>query len=107
MIALRARRTAHQVASAVYLHQHTRALLKTCKICRRDFVPDEASQTRCPICSKWPAFALHAGSQIASDWANDDATPSGINRLADILGLIAAFGVIITFVCFVLSSMKH
>lgn len=49
LIALRARRTAHRVATDVYLFQHSKPLTIECVQCHRPFCPLNA-ETICPGC---------------------------------------------------------
>lgn len=50
LIALRARRKSHQVATAAYLHEHVRPLLQKCQSCGNEFAPTEVGQEHCPQC---------------------------------------------------------
>jgi ribosomal protein S27AE len=58
LIALRARRTAHQVSTALHLHQHSHQLLQQCSNCGRDFLPERDEQTECGTCVRVLTYQL-------------------------------------------------
>ena len=100
MIALRARRTAHQVASSLYLHQHTKSLLRRCTDCGKEFVPDHRAQHRCPECPLpflREYVAPDAGPEIDEIAAQWNACWAGI---------FVALAVILTLLGLVIWSVK-
>jgi hypothetical protein len=97
LIALRARRTAHQVASAVHLQQHSRPLLPKCPHCGREFLPRESTQTWCGSCwdDSCPALGPHvdrghAKSREPIDWRAVCDLTTQILAFLTILFLFAA-----------------
>src|SRR5690348_14109399 len=121
MIALRARRTSHQVATAVYLHEHVRQLITRCTSCGNEFVPTEAGQERCPQCM--PKTSRSRPNNIADDapppprrrissallkihdaLISRDIDPSDAERVIAIFAIIAAF---IAFAVLVFDPTRH
>jgi len=95
LIALRARRTAHQVATDVHLAQHAKSLLRTCKECGRDFAPERDDQDRCQNCVE---FALTF---------REEPVKSRAFPLADFFLIVSAFLVVLGFIVWFLWPVRE
>jgi uncharacterized protein (UPF0212 family) len=119
MIALQARRTSHQVATAAYLHEHVRPLLQRCQSCGNEFAPLDVGQECCPQCATKPnavttnvvveespqALVRGRASLIVSE--AHDAPTSRTIITADTLAVIAIFAILVAYIVFALWTATH